>query len=151
MKNLILILAFASGIFNDSYSQTPIPHSRADSIFDSFKLLDEMTLSNMIKGDTIITLSINNCVGYTSETSTYTSNINLSKNVITLIEKEIGIDFTEIERTAVIIDEKLFSASRGMMVIYEGSNGKRIKINLFLNDDFEIEYMTVYKSTCTYF
>ena len=151
MKKLILILAFACGTFNDSFSQTPIYHPKADSIYASLESLDATKLSNMFKEDINVILAINDCQGYAAETSTYNSSAKLSNRVITLIHTEIGEEFIEIERTIVSIDEKLFSASRGMMVIYKGGDGKRVKINLFLNDDFEIEYVTVYKSTCNYF
>lgn len=150
MKNLILVFALTLGTLT-AFSQEPTDHPRVDSIYNSFESLSPSLLSNMIKSDTNITLAINICTGFSAKTSTHSSTTSLSKKVISIITDEIGTDFIEIERAVVVVDKDIFATTNGMMVVYEGANGKRIKINLFLNDNFEIEYITLYKSSCDYF
>lgn len=132
-------------------SQDPMCNSNTDSIFKSFQKLDECLLSTYFKLDTLISFAKNDCIDFSSDVNIYSSNAALSIDVIELIKSEIGTELTELERKVVLIDKDLFNSSVGMMVIYKGVEGRRVKINLFLNKQFKIEYITLYKSTCNYF
>ena len=126
-------------------------HLNADIILKSFEDLDPDILALYFNPDTVISFAKTDCIGYSSQVDNYTSASRLSTDVISLVGSEIGQDFVEVERKIVLLDMNIFNAANGIMVIFEGAEEKRIKINLFLNNKFKIDYITLYKSTCSYF